>query len=176
MPASTADPVSSVLKNAFASNVASRNEIGTTHQSQKGLIRGGNSSSVLGSTTSFDHEQASFGLNGSAKSQSNNLLPSGNSSLSSSPNLENGIRANAKRLLLSSQQCNVEFDEPPRHVGGLVNGQISNNVGGSSTVKSKIIIINPHQKQLQVSRCLRKNCIWTRLKLISLCTKIIKLT
>jgi len=144
-----ADPVSSVLKNAFASKGGGRNEIGTMHQANTGLIRGGSSSSVLSSNGSHDHEHATLGLNVSAKSQSTNLSLSGNSSLSSSPNLENGIRANAKRLLLSSQQCNVEFDEPTRHVSGLVNGHISNNVGASSIVKSRIIVLNPHHKQLQ---------------------------
>ena len=54
MPASAADPVSSVLKNAFASHGASRNEIGTMHQVSTGLIRGGSSSSVLLGNGSLD--------------------------------------------------------------------------------------------------------------------------
>ena len=145
MPASAADPVSSVLKNAFASNGAGRNEVGPMHQTT-GLIRGGNSSSVLMSSDSLDHEPTPFNHNGSTKTQSNNLL-SGNSSPAYSPKLENGIRANAKRLLLSSQQCNVEFDEPTRHISEMGVQQAQNNMAGSNgTGKSRVIVINPHQK------------------------------
>ena len=151
MPASAADPVSSVLKNAFASNVAGRNETGAMHQTTAGLIRGGSSSSVVSSNGSIDHEPTPFKLNGSIKMQNTNLSMSGNSSLSCSPNLENGIRANAKKVLLSSQQCNVEFDAPTRYVGGIGFGQgCSSAASANSNGKSRVIVLNPHQKQLQV--------------------------
>ena len=152
MPASAADPVSSVLKNAFASNVAGRNGIGAMHQTAAGLIRGGSSSSVISSNGSLDHEPTSFKLNGPTKMQNINLASDNSSLTSSSPNLENGIRANAKKVLLSSQQCNVEFDAPTRYVGGIGFGQSLNNSSGSSNVKSRVIVLNPHQKQLQVTQ------------------------
>ena len=152
MPASAADPVSSVLKNAFASSGAGRNEIGTMHQATAGLIRGGSSSSVLLGNGAIDHELSPYSHIGSTKAQSNNLPISGNSSPTCSPKLENGIRANAKRLLLSSQQCNVEFDEPTRHVSGMCTEQATNNMAGASSIgKSRVIVLNPHQKY-QVSK------------------------
>ena len=152
MPASAADPVSSVLKNAFASNGASRNEIGIMHQATTGLIRGGSSSSVLSVNGSLDHEPTPYSHNGSTKAQSNNMPMLGNSSPTCSPRLENGIRANAKRLLLSSQQCNVEFDEPTRHVSGMCTEQATNNMAETGSIgKSRVIVLNPHQKH-QVSK------------------------
>ena len=77
---------------------------------------------------------------------------SANSSMNSSPVLENSIRANAKKLLISAQHCNVEFDEPTRHISGMNSNQpSSNNISGiNSTNKSRIIVLNPQQKKLQV--------------------------
>ena len=51
------------------------------------------------------------------------------------------------------QQCNVEFDEPTRHVSGMLSEQASsNNVPGVNlTQKSRIIVLNPQHKKLQVS-------------------------
>ena len=118
MPASAADPVSSVLKSAFASNAGVRNEIGGMNQST-GFIRGGSSTSVISSNGSLDHDPTPFKLNGSSKGQNGNLSSAGNSSLTNSPNLENGLRANVKQSLLKSQQSKIEFDAPTRYVGGI---------------------------------------------------------
>ena len=150
MPASAADPVSSVLKNTFASNVMARNETGLMIQTT-GLIRGGSSSSVVSNNGSFDQESVSFDQNASTKTQ-NNSMSSGNSSIRNSPNLENGIRANAKKALLSSQQGIVEFDAPTRYVGGIGYGQATSSAANAnSNGKPRVIILNPNQKQLQVT-------------------------
>ena len=152
MPASAADPVSSVLKNAFASHGANRNEIGTMHQVTTGLIRGGSSSSVLLGNGSVDHEPAPYSHNGSSKVQIHTLPMSANSSPTCGSKIENGIRANAKKLLLGSQQCSVEFDEPTRHVSGMCTEQVTKNMAGASSIgKSRIIVLNPHQRH-QVSK------------------------
>ena len=143
MPASSADPVSSVLKNAFASN-GGRTEISGMHQ-PTGLIRGGSSSSIASSGGSLSHEPATYKMNGLGKI-SNSISSLNNSSLTNSPNLENGIRANAKKALLSSQQCDVEFDAPTRSVGSASFGQ---NNATSSNSKLRYIILNPQQKQVR---------------------------
>ena len=153
MPASTADPVSSVLKNAFAFNVSGRNENRAMHSLGTGLIRGGSSSSILSSNGAIDDEPSSnYEMNNKSKLHSDSISVASNSSMSSSPVLENSIRANAKKLLLSAQQCSVEFDEPTRHVSGMLSDQVSTNVPGANSIpKSKIIVLNPQQKKLQVS-------------------------
>ena len=159
MPASAADPVSSALKNAFASS-ANRSEISNIHQPATGLIRGGSSSSVLSTNDSLNHEPAPFGMSVNGKHPNSSTSYSSTSSLNSNSSLENGIRANAKKLLLSSQQCNVEFDEPTRYVGGLTNEKSLSNLAASSpNSKPRIIVLNPNQKQLQVSICDRKKII-----------------
>ena len=152
MPASTADPVTSVLKNAFAFNVSGRNENGAMHSVGTGLIRGGSSNSILSSNGAFDDEPSNYVQNGTKKSHSGGISLSANSSMNSSPVLENSIRANAKKLLISAQHCNVEFDEPTRHISGMnTNQPSSNNISGiNSTNKSRIIVLNPQQKKLQV--------------------------
>jgi len=157
MPASAADPVSSVLKNAFASS-SNRSEISNIHQPATGLIRGGSSSSVLSTNDSLNHEPVPFGMSVKGKQPNSNTSYSSTSSLNSNSSLENGIRANAKKLLLSSQQCNVEFDEPTRYAGGLTNEKsLSNLAAASPNSKPRIIVLNPNQKQLHVSICNRKN-------------------
>ena len=153
MPASTADPVSSALKNAFAFNVSGRNENRSMHPIGTGLIRGGSSSSILSTNGVLDDEPSSnYAHNGPTKLHNDNMSISSNSSMTSSPVLENSIRANAKKLLLSAQQCNVEFDEPTRHVSGMLSEQpASNNVPGVSLAqKTRIIVLNPQQKKVQV--------------------------
>ena len=162
MPASTADPVSSVLKNAFAFNVSGRNENKAMHSLGTGLIHGGSSSSILSSNGAIDDEPSSnYEMNSKSKLHSDSISVASNSSMSSSPVLENSIRANAKKLLLSAQHCNVEFDEPTRHISEIRRDQASfNNIAGiNSSARSKIIILNPQQKKLQVSQISAKALI-----------------
>ena len=123
------------------------------HPIGTGLIRGGSSSSILSTNGVLDDEQSSnYAHNGATKLHNDNMSISSNSSMTSSPVLENSIRANAKKLLLSAQQCNVEFDEPTRHVSGMLSEQpASNNVPGVSLAqKTRIIVLNPQQKKVQV--------------------------
>ena len=161
MPASTADPVTSVLKNAFAFNVSGRNENGAMQSVGTGLIRGGSSNSILSSNGAIDDEPSNYVQNGTNKSHNGSISMSANSSMNSSPVLENSIRANAKKLLLSAQHCNVEFDEPTRHISEIRRDQASfNNIAGiNSSARSKIIILNPQQKKLQVSQISAKALI-----------------
>ena len=149
MPASAADPVSSVLKSTFASNAGVRNEIGGMNQST-GFIRGGSSTSVISSNGSLDHDSTPFKLNGSSKGQNGNLSSAGNTSLANSPNLENGLRANVKQSLLKSQQCKIEFDAPTRYVGGIGLSQATKfGTNVNSNAKPRYIILNPQQKHPQ---------------------------
>ena len=152
IPASTTDPVSSVLKNAFAFNASGRDQKRSMHSVGTGLIQGISSSSLLSNNDLLDKPSSDYTHNGDTKPHDAKISVSSNSNTTESPVLENSIRANAKKLLLSAQECNVEFDEPTRHVSGMFSEQASsNNVPGANlTQKSKIIVLNPQYKKFQV--------------------------
>ena len=116
------------------------------------LIQGTSSSSIPSNNGALDKPSSDYVHNGATKPHNASISVPSNSNTTEGPVLENSIRANAKKLLLSAQECNVEFDEPTRHVSGMLSEQTSsNNVPGANlTQKPKIIVLNPEYKKFQV--------------------------
>ncbi len=109
MPASTSDPISSVLQRTF-------NGMDSGGHRREGLMRGGNSASVTGSTASLE-------MNIQASTQRSLLLSS------------NGV---------GGKSSGIEFDNPIRYTSGsgLQLQQQSTSNGGGHHGKPKMIVLN----------------------------------